>query len=195
MCPRKFRLVARKNAERKRYHSFSITIPKTKLPVKHLASLKSQLSPIIESSPWTLTASTDEGKSQRIILCLHEADRESPVLRFSLIIRDDFTWVLSFTGQVIDSQSCRALSNAPRLLDCADTVVQFLSLVQHCKVCEGNMDEKFMEVAKRRDGIFKDHSGKEYYSQPIRFCLLIVAIISNNRFSDCCTHWFESISF
>ena len=164
----KFCLTARKNAERKRYAAATTTttplivsIPRVKLSVHDLASLQSQLSSALVSSPWTLTSvCTDEGRMQKIALCVIDTDREPPVLRLSITIREDFSWALGVYGQVADPELCRALSNVPSSVNCTDKVLQFTSLIEGCTICVGNSDDKFMEVANRRDGIFKDHSGK-----------------------------------
>lgn len=165
MGPRKFRLAVRKNAERNKYaaaSSLKISIPKVKLVALGLTSLKSQLCTALVSSPWTLTASDSESALQKIVICFLDTGREPPVLRLSITIREDFSWAFGVFGQVVDPQLCRALSNTSSFLDCTEKVLQFMSLVEQCKVCIGNNDDKFMEVAKRRDGTFKDHSGKRY---------------------------------
>ncbi|SMN02646.1 hypothetical protein SPONN_1546 [uncultured Candidatus Thioglobus sp.] len=164
MGRKKFRFVVRKNEERKKYTaatSLAISIPKTKLPAQSLSSLECQLCTLkVLPSSWTLTTSTDEGGMKKVVLCSLETARDPPIVRYSVTIREDFTWVFSAYGYHVLSQFCRMFSNFPVLLQSVDEVVQVVSVTDVCKVCEGNADAIFLEVAKRRDGVFKDHSGK-----------------------------------
>ena len=92
---------------------------------------------------------------QKIVLRFLDTGREPPVLRLSITIREDFCWTFSVFGQVVDPKLCHALSSTPCLLDCIDKVMQLMSLIEKCMVCVGNMNDKFIEVAKRGDGVFQ----------------------------------------
>ena len=75
------------------------------------------------------------------------------------------------------------------MLNSVEKVVQFVFTVEHCKVCEANSDEKFLEVAKRRDGIFKDQSGK------IELAIFTHNLIVLNRYQFYCKCGYNNISF
>ena len=160
---KKFQFIVRKNATRKKYPSstaLKVTINKSLLPLRNLSALRAQLSCFIQSSPWSLTTGRDEDGKQKIVLCYLEPDKVPPVIRYSVVMREDFTWILSAFGQLVDPQFCRVCRGTPSSLDSTDKVKRFLALIERCKICPGNMDEKFMEAAERRGGVFKDHSGK-----------------------------------
>ena len=160
---KKFQFIVRKNATRKKYPSstaLKVTINKSLLPLRNLLALRAQLSRFIQSSPWSLTTGRDEDGKQKIVLCYLEPDKVPPVIRYSVVMREDFTWILSAFGQLVDPQFCRVCRGTPSSLDSTDKVKRFLALIERCKICPGNMDEKFMEATERRGGVFKDHSGK-----------------------------------
>lgn len=160
----KFRLVARKNAERKKYAvatSLVVSINRAKLPAPNLSLLETQLSTFdVLPSSWTVTISMDEEAGRKIFLCCLETGRETPIIKYSFTIRENFTWFLRVFANCVVPKFCCVLSNAPDVLDSIDKVMQIISIVEHCKICEGNSDDRFMEVAKRREGVFKNRSGK-----------------------------------
>lgn len=188
MGRRKFRLVSRKNAEKSTVPtsmevsiplpvinpmSLEITIPRAKLPVRDLSSLKTQLHQFLQTSPWTFTTANDaEGALTKLALCFLETGREPPVLRYSVSIQGDFTWTLGVFGRIVDPKLCHTLSGLPQLINSADRAVQFLSWTENCKVCVGNSDPKFMEVAERREGSFKDFNGKSIFIKFVIHCLI-----------------------
>ena len=110
MGRRKFRLIVRKNQERKKYErrksaaatSLVVSIPKTKLAAPDIFSLEIQL---LTSNalphPWTLTSSIDDKLDRKLILCFVETSQEPPALRYSITIWKDFTWILSAFGKKV----------------------------------------------------------------------------------------------
>ena len=174
----KFHLVARKNQERKKYAAtkpvcLEVSIPRAKLPFHNIASLDCQLRALNALPPsWTLSTGSNEA-GMTIVLCCLDACHEPPTIRYSITVRQDFTWLLNVMGKTVVPNSCRALSTTPlRLSGVVDNalqelrfnsvheLVQLTLVVETCKVCEGNLDDKFMEVAKRRDGVFKNSDGE-----------------------------------
>ena len=167
MGRKKFHLVVRKNGERKRYTKFSppsmiVSIPKAQLPACDLPSLAFQLRDELPKA-WSLTTSSRKD-DEKIILYSLETSSLNPILRYSITIRECFTWYVSAFGCNISPQSCRVLCDTHDKLNTLSKVKKLMSVIDCCKVCEGNSDAKFMEVAKRRDGIFNDPSGKIRYS-------------------------------
>ena len=47
--------------------------------------------------------------------------------------------------------------------ECCRGVLSLLERLNHCKLCTGNNDEKFLELAAWRQGEFMDKSGNIYY--------------------------------
>jgi len=162
---RKLRLVARKNGERKRCAkmtpALTISITKALIPVPDINSLSSHLCKMLPST-WSLSNGLKEER-EKIILYSLETSGPNPILRYSITIQECFSWNMSAFGFTVSPQLCRVLSTTPDKLDNVHMVKQFISVIDCCKVCEGNSDETFMEVAKRRDDIFKDQSGKISY--------------------------------
>lgn len=162
MGRRKFHCIVRKNGERKKYAtptSLVISIPTSKLPTSNIDSLESQLS---TSKPlsWTLTAVFEEEYGEKLVICYIETPQQTPIIKYSITIRQDFSWFLGVFGNTLMPQSCPVLRYTPDTLDSVDRVLQFISVIESSKICRGNSEEKFMELAKRRIGVFKNHSGK-----------------------------------
>ena len=105
-------------------------------------------------------AESPEETSTKIVVCCLETSRGNPVVKYSITLREDFTWLISAFGYSVTPQSCHLLAGTPLILESAYKTTQLISLIDHGRICEGNSDSKFLEVAKRRDGIFKNHSGK-----------------------------------
>lgn len=89
---------------------------------------------------WTLTTDIREDASRKLILCSVDACREFPMVRSSIAVEEDFNWFLSVFGKNITPEHCRALHNNLASLDSVNKVVRLVSLVDSCKVCEGNLD-------------------------------------------------------
>lgn len=120
MGRKKFRLIIRKNEERKKYATSTATslvvfIPKRKLPALNLDSMRSLLSSsgvlphsvIVQTTP-----AGSEAEAEKIVLCCLETASETPVIKYSVTITDDFTWVLSVHGNSVTPQT---LAGTPRL--------------------------------------------------------------------------------
>ncbi len=167
MGRRKFRLVVRKNGEREKHAavtatSLVVSIPRSKLPAQNLDSMKSQLSScnVLPHSWITQATAGIEAAASKIVLCCLETASETPVIRHSITIREDFTWLVSVYSHSVTPQSCHALAELPVRLDSVDKIKDVVSTIEHSRICDGNSESKFLDVAKRRDGVFKDHSGK-----------------------------------
>lgn len=156
MGRKKFRMVVRKNEERKRARpaELKVSISKSTLPVESIDDLLAQLAMPL---PWIVQAEAVHGK---LIICQLDATTEPPTVRYSITIRENFTWLLSVHGNNVSPLSCHALAGFPDNLDSVAKVMQITSVVQHSRICVGNSDSRFLDVARRRDGVFKDHSGK-----------------------------------
>lgn len=116
-----FRLVVRKNGERKRYAkkltpAMIVSIPKAQLPVRDLHSLTSQLCNELPNA-WSLKK--EDGK---IILYSLDTSSSNPILRYSITIQERFTWYLSAFGYNVSPQLCRVLSSTPDILDTVSKV-------------------------------------------------------------------------
>ena len=162
MGRKKFRLIARKNEKCALAKPvLTVSVPRSKLPVESIDGMSAQLS-LALPPPWIAQAAGFEQADRRIILCQLDTTTLAPTLRHSITIRSNFTWLLSVHGKNISPQSCRVLAASPSLLNSVDRVVQLISLIEQSRICEGNSESKFLDVAKRRDGVFKDQSGKLY---------------------------------
>ena len=154
----------RKNEERKKYATLTsliVSVPTAKLPVQDLGTMVSQLK-TSNALPQTwivqeAAAASPEETSTKIVVCCLETSRGNPVV---ITLREDFTWLVSAFGYSVTPQSCHLLAGTPLILESAYKITQLISLIDHGRICEGNSDSKFLEVAKRCDGIFKNHSGK-----------------------------------
>ena len=159
MGRKKFRLITRKCESRKK-HPCIVSISRTKLPLHDLAALEAQIRSCgALSNSWTITTGVDSDGGNKLFLCFLETTREAPLLKYSITIKEDFSWNLIVFERSVNKRLCRALSSNGSLLNSVDKVAFLISTLTVCKLCAGNSEEKFLLVAKRRDGTFMDHSG------------------------------------
>ena len=160
MGRKKFHLVVRKNERRRRAAAvkpeLKVSVCRVKLPVKDVSHMSGQL---LQSLPpqWIV-----QNAERKIIICQLDATVEPPMLRYSITVRENFTWLFTAFGNSISPQSCRMLAGLSDRLNSVKKVMQVISIIGKCRLCAGNSESKFLEVAKRCDGIFKDHCGKHH---------------------------------
>lgn len=177
MGRKKFRLITRKCESRKK-HPCIVSISRAKLPLQDLAALEAQIrsSGVLPDS-WTITTGVDSDGGHKLFLCFLETTREAPLLKYSITIKEDFSWNLIVFERSVNKRLCRALSSNGSQLNLVDKVVYLISTLKVCKLCTGNSDQKFLLVAKRRDGTFMDHSGNHYLASfvcTIKTCCLLL---------------------
>ena len=74
-------------------------------------------------------------------------------LDFSLTISSDFSWTINVCGQKYKSLDLLAAS--PSKLYSAQDVLGVVNLLLQCHICEGNADEKYIELIKHHSGILR----------------------------------------
>ena len=80
--------------------------------------------------------------------------QEGATIYYSLRILSNISWVLHVCGQ-----SLRKLSAAPSTLCSVQDVVGVTDIIDQCKICLGNADEKYVNLIKYHKGVLKDASG------------------------------------
>ena len=103
-------------------------------------------------------------------------NKEQPSITMSVVVRDDFSWVLQVQGRTFDPLSLPTLPAVwPTLLCSAMKVHNLLKLLGSLRICPGIPDEKFGPIAQSRKGKFLDHSGKytEAAMYPMFLCVYI----------------------
>ena len=138
--------------------SFPLSVYTT-APAPHVAALQSRLSATRAlPSTWVLAEQVSTGIVLYRLTC--QPVVLTPDLRFSLTIDKDFSWTLCVSSSIVPPQSCPVLTSMPSALTSVAEVAGLLHIVKSSTICTGNSDEKFMELATRRGGIFKNRSGK-----------------------------------
>ena len=185
MGKRKFRLKHEKNYERKKIikrhletnvtqslaastSALIIRLPIThywKVPVPTAAILYSRISQFNAGLPegWTSTLLTSASHPPMVSLQLiHPSLGRCDI---SVEIKSDCSWTLYISKEPFELQSLPTAQSGhyfiPTHLMSVDVVLQFLSQLSYQKVCVGNPDEKFEDLLKRHNGIFKDRHGTD----------------------------------
>ena len=79
---------------------------------------------------------------------------------FTVIISADFNWSFFIGSTSICLQQCTCLASLISThLNSVDLVGQLVTYIEKKSVCLGNPDDKFIEIRKLHDGIFKSRSG------------------------------------
>ena len=90
------------------------------------------------------------------VCCLDE--RATSVL-YAVIISRGFNWTVSLRGCNLDKHSCSLFNTSPEILTSVSAVCLLLVALRSFRVCEGNSDERFLNISKSRKGQFMDASG------------------------------------
>ena len=76
----------------------------------------------------------------------------------SLTISSNLTWKLSVHDTEVTSTTCQSLSSVPAILSHND-LTSFLTLLDTLRICPGNPDNHFLEMADSRKGKFETQHG------------------------------------
>lgn len=76
-----------------------------------------------------------------------------------LTISADGTWLLTVGRKQALVSQCPVLEEVPTRLLSVEEIVRMLSALEKARLCVGNPDEKFKDLAKKRDGEFRNHAG------------------------------------
>ena len=177
MGRRKFRLsVHRKNEERKKQNITTLPIPINltrladpspvdevlecivSLPVSaymagevsSLQCLQTRLSAISLPKSWIY--SSDHSTAQQLSLCKLVRRQASPQVEvlYTLTIDESFGWSLSLFGHNLDPSTCVSLTNTLPSLRAVDQVLQLLGTLDSTKICIGNPEKRFIDLATHR---------------------------------------------
>ena len=77
-------------------------------------------------------------------------------IKFSIVIGDDLTWTLHLGSTLLLPSQ---IPFVPASLVSLNQVTQLLGVLDDCKVCIGNDDDKFTPLTKKHYGRFYDQSG------------------------------------
>lgn len=88
-------------------------------------------------------------------------DEESDSLLYALRVSTGFSWSLSLRGIALNRSLCPLLMATQEQLTSVFEVCQFLEALNTYHVCEGNSEERFLELSHSRKGRFLDVSGND----------------------------------
>lgn len=127
---------------------------------KLLSKLYSSLIPFLGSS-WCDQTKTQDTITQ-IQLCKIEAQTSvsTPlVITHTLLVERDLSWNVFVHGHHINRTTSGLLSSIPSHID-SSTLLTLLSILDSASVCPGHPDSKFIEIAKKRKGVFYGQNGE-----------------------------------
>ena len=90
---------------------------------------------------------------------LGEHGRNNIVVVQSLVVRNDFTWLLKVNGVEVDGDRCPSLSMFQNPLSSQD-VNRLIERLDKLHVCPGHPDAHFIELADSKGGNFKSTNGQ-----------------------------------
>lgn len=178
MGKRKLRFDQRKNYERKKYGLF-VKIPLALLNpselVVHLplsAFLSSEardadalLSRLRKSNrlptSWVIHDLPTPTSNAHFMLCKleHRPPLLTPSFTFTIVVDFQCRWLLTIQSHELNAASCDLLSGVAPTLQSVGAVIELVSLLDESKFCEGNDDDRFVELATQNRGTFKDQLG------------------------------------
>ncbi len=166
MGGRKHQLSVRKYQERMKPLSLVVTINLTKeisvltlslprelymtCPVDTLLALKACLE--VQSLPphWFLSSSD---ASLSLFKIQHQKD--TTAIEVSVHIDEHLQWSITISGKNLTPVNSPALAQISSGLGSISYVMQLLALLDSCRLCTGNSEQKFLDVAKHRESTQK----------------------------------------
>ena len=103
---------------------------------------------------WTCSIVTGPSLLVFIKICPNSA----PSVLYTVTVSSDFTWNARRGDRTVPS-NCGMLDGVPCELHSVESVISLLTQLEMCKLCSGNNDAKFLELAAKRQGKFMDQSG------------------------------------
>ncbi len=166
----------------------SLSLPLSSFTTGDAPSIQSLLNRLlrIELLPHWVTATESGPLIHQLTLCkLRQQQVADPVsVIFTLAIGESFQWNLMFVHHNIDGLRDRVLAGTPPSLRTVHHVLQLLSRLDSSKICVGNPEERFLEVASHR----VEHTASGEYSSIIdSVCRVQVCI-------QVCTYTLNSLS-
>lgn len=161
---RKFRLTAPKNWLRRKYAARPQSPEPLVLPVSiSLEKLPSfsELRLSLESHPipdWKVVC----GSANTLQLCRMENSHDSgpPKVSLCVEIRENLEWSVYVWSKKLDNASHPLLCSQLIKLRSVDDVRSLLKVIEGCKICKGNDDDKFDPLVSKHKGVFNDPMGK-----------------------------------
>ena len=212
MGKRKFRLKYIKNYKREKYvgKKLVVSIPLSSLPSSMSSSFVSSQSMIVQIPIYNYTllpvhsaaqlhlrltrsrSIPDEWASSLLVSECHSSvfplssnlTCSSSSVTITVIIRKDLTWLLFLNDRCVHLHSCKLLQPfRASQLNSVELILKVLSLLQGCKICIGNPDEKFIAIQQRRNGTFSSNkSGNIIVNNciciKILFCIIGTDIVA-----------------
>lgn len=86
----------------------------------------------------------------------------TPVIRFTLKIATDFTWILLFSNQRIETDRCPTLASKEPLLRSPANVADLTAAIDGSCLCVDNPDDRFRPLLACH-GVFMDQHGKKIH--------------------------------
>ena len=188
MGKRKLRFYQTKNYERKKY-GLKVKIPLTLLPpadlVLHLpitAFLSSEAKnadvlftrlSAVRALPtgWIIPEHSTRSPNTSFILC--KLQQHPPALTpsfiFTIVFNAQCKWKLTVGSFEVTGNSSNLLSQVPPVLSNVKAVIELISLLDSSKLCEGNNDDKFIDLMHNK-GTLKDQHGKLVHVLTVWMC-------------------------
>lgn len=164
MGGRRFRLNVCKYQEPKKPKSFIVSIKLTRgisvfpislprelylaCPVSTLAVLKARLEEKPLLPHWFLSGSTSA-------LSLFKIDHQHGAVEatFTVCIDEHLQWSVNISSRNFTPLNNPALASIPPVLASVSSVMQLFALLDSCRMCMGNSEQKFLDVARHRGSI------------------------------------------
>ena len=89
----------------------------------------------------------------------NHSDMPVPAVKFTILVKEDFTWKAFFGAQRIETEPNHLLRDVPSILKSPNDVACLTTVIDSSKLCIGNPDARFPPLLSRREGHFKDQSG------------------------------------
>ncbi len=154
----------------------------TCLSLPTLSALRSRIMTVPLLPAGWVDATQSEG--ELALCCFSHSATPTPSIRFTITIKEDFTWTIFFHAQRVETDSSLVLQDVPPILNSSDDVACLITVIDSSKLCVGNPDGRFIPLLHQRGGNFKDRCGMYVYMYIHTRVLHFTSSSLSNRYTD-----------
>ena len=121
---------------------------------------------------WFLSYSNESPEAElRIFETFRQVFHKPMVILRLLIIKRDLTWEVYLADHTVPHQ-CAILSEFPPSIN-NETLLKLIGAVSSASICQGNVEERYITMARIRKGIFTSQNGEVVAFLDQSFCVMV----------------------
>ncbi len=147
----------------------------TCLPLRTLSAFRSRIMTVPLLPAGWVDATQSEG--ELALCCFSHSAAPTPSIRFTIIIKENFTWTIFFRAQRVETNSSLVLQDVPPILNSLNDVACLITVIDSSKLCVGNPDDRFIPLLHQRGEISRTDVVCMYTCTYILVCCILPVLL------------------